>query len=433
MTRGLARRAVLAACALAPLAGCPSDKTGTIALGLTTAPGSPILDGVTELRLTFTNPRLELTVPRTERGFDLSLDLEADGSVGALVVNGHDAGGALVATGATPPFPLNAIDARILVYMATPMSVGAAPPTLEPARTAPSVTALSYGAILMGGTAPAGGPSGAVQIYNAYDHSLVSGLPLPGERAGATLVPTANNGVLLFGGTGPGGAPTGTLWYFDTITPPAGAYGIIVADADPQPHARTGQPAVRIAADRFLIAGAPAIELASAQIVPAEGVAPIAGGASVTSADGVVTALLIDEATGALRRLRGGTLEDIGTQRRGGAATGLPGGRLAVLGGEGAERDAVVIDVAIGAPTPIAAALAESYIAIVPAATRRFLVVAGVRAAGGSSIEILDAGTLARRQSIALDDAITAAIALPNEQVLLVGARLHLFTPPPAE
>jgi hypothetical protein len=75
--------------------------------------------------------------------------------------------------------------------------------------------------------------------------------------------------------------------------------------------------------------------------------------------------------------------------------------------------------------------LAEAYATLAIAATPRFVVVAGGRAGGGTGIEILDAETLAPRGAATVADAITAAIALPNEQVLLVGATLQLFTPPP--
>ena len=44
---------------------------------------------------------------------------------------------------------------------------------------------------------------------------------------------------------------------------------------------------------------------------------------------------------------------------------------------------------------------------------------------------VIDAATLAPHRVLTVDDDLTAAIALPNEQVLLVGATLHLFTPPP--
>jgi hypothetical protein len=434
VTRGRAGApAALAALAvLAALAGCPSNEVGTISLGLTTAPGSTLMDRVTRLRLTFTNPAQEIVVDRTERGFDLVLDLPADGSIRSLAVDGLDASGALVATGLTPPFPLGPIDSRIVVYMAAPMSVGEAPAALAPPRTRPSAAALSYGAILAGGVDAAGGPSDAIQIYNAYDHSLVTGRPMPDQRVGATLAVTSRNGVFLFGGTGPAGTPTGTLWFFDTTAAPAGRYSEITDQ--PAPLARTGRAAVSLGGDRFLITGAPPLELAAGQLAEADEIAAISGGAAVTASDRVTTAVVIDEATGELLRLRGGAPEPLGAQRKNGTAAALPGGRIAVIGGDAAPRDALVVDAASGALTPVPGALAEAYATLAVAATPRFVVVAGGLAGGAATqLEILDATTLVPRHAapIPVSDAITAAIALPNEQVLLVGARLYLFTPPP--
>ena len=429
MTRGLATLATLAA--LAALAGCPRDEVGTISLGLTTAPGSTVMDGVTRLRLTFTNPPQEIVVERTERGFDLSLDLEADGATRSLVVDGLDASGALVATGLSPPFPFAPIDARIVVYMAAPMSLGAAPVALAPPRAGPSAAALSYGAVLAGGIDAAGGPSDALQIYNAYDHSLVTGRPMPDQRAGATLAVTARNGVFLFGGTGPDGAPTGTLWFFDTTVVGGGRYNDAIPDRPAL--ARTGRAAVPLGGDRFLIAGAPPLELASGQLAETAALAAISGGATVTASDRVITTVVIDEATGELLRLRGGAPEALGAERKNGTAAALPGGRIAVLGGDAAPRDAVVVDAASGELVPVPGALAAAYATLAVAATPRFVVVAGGLGGGaGTQVEILDASTLAPRHAapILVSDAITAAIALPNEQVLLVGAGLHLFTPP---
>jgi len=421
------------ALALAALTGCPDNKLGTIALGLTTAPGSTLMDRVARLRLTFTNPPQVLVVDRTERGFDLVLDLDATGEVGALVVDGLDAGGALVATGTSPPFPLAAIDARVVVYMAPPMSVGPAPAALAPARSGSSAAALTYGAILAGGVDEAGAPAGAIQIYNAYDHSLVTGLPMPDPRAGVTVAAGASNGVYLFGGTGPGGAPTGTLWFFDTAAMPSGRYTEL---GDFPQFARTGCAAVPVGGDGYLIAGAPPIQLLASQLGEPAGLAAISGGASVTGSDRAVTTVVVDEAAGELLLLRGSgalrTIEPLGAQRKRGLAVALPDRRIAVIGGDAAPQGATLVDPATGDLTPVPDVLAEPYATLAAAATPRFLVVAGGRTGGASTqVEVLDAATLERRHLASVDDALTAAIALPNGQVLLIGATLQLFTPPP--
>lgn len=430
MTRP-ARAALAAATAVAlALAGCPSGEIGTISLGLATAPGSTVMDRVVQLRVTLTNPRRELVVDRTERGFDLVLDLDPSDALNTIVIEGLDTGGALVAAGMSPPFPLSAINARIVVYLAVPMSVGVAPAALAPPRSRAAAGALAYGAILAGGVDETGAPSAAVQIYNAFDHSLVTGLPLPGPRAGVTPLVAAADRVYLFGGTAPGGAPTGTLWAFDTTAMPSGRY-VVIGDF-PQ-FARTGAAAVPTGPERFLITGAPSIELAGSMISEPAGIAAISSGASVTGSDRVTTAVIVDDATGSLIRIRAaGTPEPLAAQRRRGTAAALPDARLAVLGGDTAPRDAIIVDAASGEVTPVSSALADAYDTLVVAATPRFVVAAGTRAGtAATTVEILDAATLAPRHVTSVDDQITAAIALPNEQVLLVGAALHLFTPPP--
>ncbi len=423
-------RALAAAAAAALLAGCTGNETGTISLGLTTAPGSTVMDQVTRLRVTLTSPRQVLVVDRTERGFELALELEANGEASGLIVEGLDAGGALVATGMTPPFPLAAIDARIVVYMAPPMSIGPTPVALASPRTRPSAAALGYGAVLAGGVDEAGGASDAIQIYNAYDHTIATGLPMPSPRAGVTLAPTTGNGVYLFGGTDAGGAATGTLWFFDTTVAPAGRYSQL---SDQAQYARTGRAAVPTGGDGYLIAGAPAIALAAAQITEPSGIPAISSGASVTGDDRSITTIVVDEATGELIRLRAGAIEPLGELRRNGLAVALPGRRVAVIGGDAAPLDAVLVDTATGDLTAVPGALAEAYETLAIAATPRFVVVAGGRPGGATTaIEILDAATLERRHTASVDGAITAAVALPNEQVLLlIGTALQLFTPTP--
>ena len=253
---------------------------------------------------------------------------------------------------------------------------------------------------------------------------------MPAPRAGVTPAVATGNAVYLFGGTAPGGAPTGTLWSFDTTAQPMGRY---VEVRDFPELARTGAAAVPTGGDRYLITGDPSLGLAAGELAAAGGVGAISSGASVTGADRVTTALVVDDATGDLLRIRaGGAAEPLAAQRKRGTAAALPGARFAVLGGDTAPRDAIVVDAASGEVTTVPGALAEAYTTLAVAATPRFVVAAGTRAGTpGTTIEILDADTLAPRHVTTVDDEITAAIALPNEQVLLVGAALHLFSPPP--
>src|SRR5262245_42534191 len=74
--------------------GCASacsGESGTLAVTLTTAPGSTLLDAVQTLELTVTNPRKVFTAERTSAGFSLALELEATGEAASLLVRGLDA------------------------------------------------------------------------------------------------------------------------------------------------------------------------------------------------------------------------------------------------------------------------------------------------------------------------------------------------------
>ncbi|HEX7840361.1 MAG TPA: hypothetical protein VF469_22940, partial [Kofleriaceae bacterium] len=111
--------------ALAPLAlvlGACTGTTGTIALDLATAPDSHLLDTVQRLRVTITDPHQVVEATRTASGFDLALEVDATATSGGLIVEGFDASGALIACGQSPRFPVAAINAHVVVYMAAPRS-----------------------------------------------------------------------------------------------------------------------------------------------------------------------------------------------------------------------------------------------------------------------------------------------------------------------
>src|SRR5207244_5019841 len=95
---------------------------------------STVLDGVQRLRVTITDPLTVVEANRGASGFDLALDVDASGGPGTLIVEGFDDGSALIATGASPPFAVAAIDARIVVYMAAPFSIEPSPSPLPAAR-----------------------------------------------------------------------------------------------------------------------------------------------------------------------------------------------------------------------------------------------------------------------------------------------------------
>ena len=95
----------------AGLAAC-GGTTGTLAVDLVTAPDSHVLDAVQRLRLTLTEPHQVVEAVRGAAGFDVALELDATSAAGALIVEGFDAGGALVACGQSPQLPLGGINAR---------------------------------------------------------------------------------------------------------------------------------------------------------------------------------------------------------------------------------------------------------------------------------------------------------------------------------
>ena len=433
------RAAVAAAAALligALGGGCPAGDVGTIELELVTSPGSTLLDTITRLRLTLTEPRRVFEIARTDRGFDLSLDLEATGAPSDVILEGFDANDNLVVAGQSPPLPFTAIDLRVVVFVAPPLSIERAPETLAAARRELAAGALPYGAILAGGAAADDAPSAAIAIYNAYDHTLLEGRAMPGARRGVALGVGVRGGVYLFGGRGPDG-PTGTLWRFDTTVAPSGSY---LELGDFPAAAREGARAVMIGADRFLVTGAPPLELAAARVVARGEHGPLEpSGATVMSPAGAVAAVVLSPA--GVMRFRDESLAPIAADARAGGAAAALGKRVVVLGGgDPLSRDALVVDPFADAVTVVPDVLAAGRRFPAVAATSRHVVVAGgVDEAGApiASAEVLDAATLAPLATIPIAPRTRAfAIALPNDQVLLGGGDdvtdvLELFTPPP--
>lgn len=435
------RLALLLALAIA-LPGCPAGDIGTIELGLTSAPGSPLLDAVTRLRVTLTSPRQVVEADRTERGFVLELDVDATGGFGSLIVEGFDVTGGLIAAGQSPPFAIAALDARIVVYLAAPFTVGAAPPSylMDGREAISNLTAapLAYGALLVGGRALDGSPSSGVHVYNAYDHGVTAGRELPAPREGAVVASGARGLVFVFGGLGVDGAPTGTSWVFDTTVSPAGAYTELATLPE---HARTDELAVQLGPDVFVITGAPPLDLRGGAITArddATDLAPV--GASLVLANTPVA--LLAARNGRFLLLRGNALTALELAPRTGAAiVALPAGRFAIVGGTtaGAPVRAIeIVDAATGMATRFPDTLSIARQAPALAVTSRHVVVAGGTTMPGDVpvdfIEILDAATLAPLATATHRlPATGSAIALPNDQVLFIGSSLELslFTPPP--
>ncbi len=429
--------------ALLPLAltlSACDGETGTLSVTLTTAPGSTLLDSVQTLRMTITNPPQVFTAERTNDGFQIAVELPATGEVAALHVEGLDAIGTLVANGASPNFPVGAITGRIVIYMAPPLSIGAAPLALAPARSEIAVASLPYGAILAGGRLASGAPSDAVGIYNAFDHSLVEGMAMPAPRAGQSAMVGIGNIVYLFGGTDETDAPTANLWRFDTTVPPAGSYiDIGVKDG----FARAGEVAVPVGNERFLISGAPVAELNGLDLSMSardELTSLPPAGVTVAASDDTITSIFAGAA--GVTSFRAGTFTSLSiaeAARAGANVVALPDGKVAVVCGS---TDAVRIDAASGAGEVFAGVPSVAKTGCAAAATRRHLVIAGGTTGIGvdAAAEVYDATTLAPLVAVPLvvPRTVAFAIALPNDQILIGGGvdangapveTLELFTP----
>jgi hypothetical protein len=425
--------------ALAALALCGcTGTTGTVAVELVTAPDSHVLDPVQRLRLTITQPRQVVEAARSSTGFDLVLELDATSTGGALIVEGFDAAGALVASGQSPAFAFAALNATVKIYVAAPSSIALAPVPLGGARSGVAGAPISYGAVLAGGLEGTPGvPSTSIAVYNAYDHSLSEGVPLPAARAGLAIAAGGGSAIYLFGGTGGDGRPTGTLWQFDTAAPSMGSFTPIT---DQPGFARSGELLVAVDSAHFLITGRPALELqlgtttsltARSEVSELPAAAAVSGGATPTAVF----------AGTALVRFRNDRFDTLtGDGRSDAAATTLPDGRIAVLGGTPATADALVIDAAAGTVSTVRDALSTARIHPAVATTSRRVVVAGGIDASGALIataDVLDAHTLARLATLPIMARSGGfAVVLPNDQVLLGGgapaaAALELYTPEP--
>lgn len=428
---------------LALLAGC-EGTVGTVNLDLTTAPGSTVLDPVTRIRITLTEPReVQETNKNASGGFDLAMEFPAGGEIGALILEGFDASGAVVATGMSPPFPIGPTNAHVVIYVAAPMSIAGAPVSLGPTRAGVNGVPLAYGALFAGGLDAQNAPSDAIAVYNAYDHTLAGGMAMPIKRSDFALAANTTGGVYIVGGTGSDGAPVTTVLRFDTTVEPAGAYTSL---GDQPAFARSGEIAVQIAPDRFVVTGTPPGELNAGVLAARTDVATLpAVGASVTPSDGTTTAVFVGD-TG-LIRFRSDRFDTLaGSGRARAAIAALPAtGDLVIAGGgtqTTAVRDILVVDPPTGTVTPHADALATGRFSPAIAATDRYIVVAGGTDAGGTPIataEVFDATTIAPVATLPIAARTgTLAFALPNGQILLAGGSpatdlIELFTPPAPE
>lgn len=430
------------AIAMAAALGACSGQTGTLSVSLTTAPGSDLISRLQRLDLTLTNPFQQTSATRTASGFDLAFELPATAGLGSLQVDGFDAAGTLLAVGASPPFPLGGINGHVIIYVATPDTFGAAAATLDPPRSSVGVSTLGYGALFAGGLLGTGAPSDAIAIYNAFDHTLAAGLPLPAPRAGIAVATGNNNIVYLFGGRDTTAMATATAWRFDTNVAPSGGY----ADFGDKPgFARADQVLVPIGNEHFLASGAPPAELSGldGSLVAKTGVAELgSSGANLIASDNLASAVFAGPS--GVVRARGTVFTPIDLPafaRAGVEVIALPGGKVALACGG---PDLAVVDAATLAVTmPVPNTEVPDVIGCAATATSRHLVIAGGTLGDGSvspSAYLYQLPDLTPLGTIPLVVPRTGAtaVALPNDQILVVGgvdangapiATIELFTP----
>jgi len=437
--------------AAAALAGCTGD-VGTFGVTLITAPGSTVMDDVTRLRVSLTDPPTVVEAERQDGGFVVELDVSAGGGTGYVLVEGFSADDQRLAFGRSGPLPIAAYDADLAIYMAAPMSIAEAPVSLQPPRSQMGVSSLAYGTVLIGGRDGDGAPVADVAIYNVYDHDLQVGLDMPEALAAPAVMSGSLGRVFVFGGEDGSGDPSSHLRIFDTNAVPAGAWGSGTSDAA---LARVGATAAPLGSDAFLVTGDPLVRIDGLvnRAVAFPAAPPLVGTATTVLLDDIPNTLVAGDGAGvtgatvfAINAFTGLETAPAEISRTGHGAAALPDGDIVIVGGAtpsgpqaaavrylSRQRDFTVVDGVLVTPRVDAGV----------AATASYLVVAGGRDASDQVLgdaEIIDADTLAPVTTLPLLVPRTGATAtaLPDGQVLIAGgtdadgnpiATLELFTP----
>jgi hypothetical protein len=427
------RAAIFVACM-----GC-QGTVGTVDVTLATSPGSTLLDSVQSLKLTLTNPAMTQTAQKTSTGgFAIDIQLDATGDQGAILLDGLDANGTVVATGASPPFPFGGIAAAIVIFMAPPNSVSTALVTLDPARANVASAAVSYGAVMVGGTNADGTPSAVTAIYNSFNHQFQVGVPLPAAKTGVALaIGTSGTYAYIVGGTDGTGAATSTVQRFDTSVSPGGAITDLGAFAGLE---RTGQTALSIGNENILVTGTPpAVVNGSALAMTARtdlaSLPP--SSASVTASDGVGTALFASAA--GIERYRNDVFDKLSVPARDGTIAVPLGASVGFVCGAG---DLIRVDAAAGTATTAAVPSAQRTGCAAAVSSGLLLIAGGTNIDGSiaTTAEIYDATTLAlvATQPLAVPRTGATATAMPNGQIMIAGGvdatnapigTIELFTP----
>ena len=440
-----------AAVVAAALAGC-GGATGTFSLELVTAPGSTVLADITLARLTLSVPYRQVEAPRDPDGtFHLSREVPAEGPTGQVTFEGFDDGGDLVAWGRSGFLPIAAVDASVAIYVAPPLTLGAAQTSLDPPRTDIGVARFNFGVLLVGGADASGAPTDQVELYDVYEHELLPGEDAPGARAGAVVGAGASGYAYVFGGRGPAGT-TGTFWRFDTTVTPAGQW--LPVEEDPV-LARTGAAIAPARTEVFVVTGTPPLVLdgLSLSVSPLTNSPPLAGTATALLLGNTLYDVVVGEGTGTTGIV---TIGPEGVEEHGGApsalrtghgAAGAPGPKVVVLGGAVAgvpTSAAVVARPATSVVVEIDGVLATPRTGAAVAGNGVVAIVAGGRDASGALLgdcEVIDLESLGHVATIPMVVPRTGAIAatLASGQILVLGGvddagapvgTIEVFNPP---
>lgn len=436
---------------LAALAGC-GGATGTFTLELKTAPGSTILDDITRARLTLSVPYRQVEATRGADGkFHLSIDVPADGPNGQLTFEGFDDSDAVVAWGRSGILPIAAIDANVSIYVAPPLTLAAAPVTLDPPRTEIGVARFTFGLLLVGGADAAGTPLDKVEIYDVYDHLFLDGEDAPSGRAGPAVAAGITGYAYVFGGRGSNGT-TGTFWRFDTQATPAGVW----LEIDEQPTlARANVAVAPVRTEGFIVTGDPPVLMdgISGVATSVDDAPAMAGTATAVQLNDTIYTVIVGEGTGS------GGIVKIGPEgisqhgeapsalRTGHGAVGTREQEVIVLGGAigGVPTDTAIIarpvsEIFLEVPGKLATARTGAAIA----GNGSYAIVAGGRDGAGTLLgdaEVYDLETLDRVGVIPMVVPRTGAQAasLASGQILVLGGvdgagapvgTIEVFNPP---
>lgn len=431
--------------------GCGGD-VGTVAIQLIAPPGSNILERTERVVLELSNPPAVTEARRDANGaLTLDLEVEADGSLGTLRIEAFDGEDNRIGVATSAVIPVAAIEGVLTLYVASPLSIGAAPAELDPPRAEVAISRLPYGAAFAGGRVANDSVTNDLVVYNVYDHAFQIGFGLPTPRAGATMITGARGRLFIYSGAGPSGDPLADLLLFDTNISPGGSY--FEVDTPPE-LAREGAAGAALGNDQFAVLGDPALRIDGFFGEVSElGGPPLAGTITETTVAGTEAAIVIGAGTGSsgAAQIVGVTSIEIEApepaRRADHGAAALPGGDVVAIGGQDESgallTSALRYRIESGAFEVIDDVLASGRLGAAVTATDRYVVVAGGAGTGGEPIgdaEILDAVTLELVATAPLLVPRIGATAIPlaNGQVLIAGGRdaagdpiatLELFTP----